>query len=131
MDLNDLTLGQLKEIQRLAITPTLPTENKNNDGIQYAIERNVIVRTYSAGVWCGTLSQKSGNEVILINARRLWRWWAAESISLSGVAKFGILQDKSQIAPVIDGVWLEAIEIIPTTTIAEKSIMGAKDAKAQ
>ena len=34
-------------------------------------------------------------------------------------------------APVVDGVWLEAIEIIPTTDKAEKSIMGAKDAKAQ
>lgn len=127
MNIDDLTLGQIKEIQSLAIA----NQSGSNDGIQYAIGKNVIIRTYSAGVWCGTLSQKSGNEVILNNARRLWRWWAAESISLSGVANFGILEDKSQIAPKVDGVWLEAIEIIPTTDKAEKSIMGAKDAKAQ
>jgi hypothetical protein len=126
MNINDLTIGQAKELSAL-----FGNQQSSNDGIQFGIGKNVIIRTYSAGVWCGTLSQKSGNEVILTNARRLWRWWAAESISLSGVANFGIIEDKSQIAPKVDGVWLEAIEIIPTTDKAEKSIMGAKDAKAQ
>jgi hypothetical protein len=127
VNINDLTLGQIKEIQSLGIA----NQQSSSDGIQYAIGKNVIIRTYSAGVWCGTLSQKSGNEVILTDARRLWRWWSAESISLSGVANFGILEDKSKIAPKVEGVWLEAIEIIPTTAKAEKSIMGAKDAKAE
>ena len=126
MNINDLTIGQAKELSAL-----FGNQQSSNDGIQFGIGKNVIIRTYSAGVWCGTLSQKSGNEVILTNARRLWRWWAAESISLSGVANFGIIEDKSLIAPKVDGVWLEAIEIIPTTAKAEKSIMGAKDAKAQ
>ena len=127
MNINDLTIGQAKELAVLFGNQ----QASSNDGIQFGIGKNVIIRTYSAGVWCGTLSQKSGNEVILTNARRLWRWWAAESISLSGVANFGIIEDKSQIAPKVDGVWLEAIEIIPTTDKAEKSIMGAKNAKAQ
>ena len=126
MNINDLTIGQAKELSAL-----FGNQQSSNDGIQFGIGKNVIIRTYSAGVWCGTLSQKAGNEVILTNARRLWRWWAAESISLSGVANFGIIEDKSQIAPKVDGVWLEAIEIIPTTDKAEKSIMEAKDAKAQ
>jgi len=126
MNINDLTIGQAKELSAL-----FGNQQSSNDGIQFGIGKNVIIRTYSAGVWCGTLSQKSGNEVILTNARRLWRWWAAESISLSGVANFGIIEDKSKIAPKVDGVWLEAIEIIPTTDKAEKSIMEAKDAKAQ
>lgn len=127
VNINDLTLGQIKEIQSLGLGAASPS----NDGIQFAIGKNVIIRTYSAGVWCGTLSQKSGNEVILTNARRLWRWWSAESISLSGVANYGIIEDKSKIAPMVEGVWLEAIEIIPTTSKAEKSIMGAKDAKVE
>lgn len=127
MNINDLTIGQAKEFANLFGSNSTPT----NEGIQYGIGKNVIIRTCSAGVWCGTLSQKSGSEVILTNARRLWRWWAAESISLSAVAVFGILEEKSKIAPAVEGVWLEAIEIIPTTDKAEKSIMGAKDAKAQ
>lgn len=127
MNINDLTIGQAKELAGLFSNQQV----SSHDGIQFGIGKNVIIRTYSAGVWCGTLSQKSGNEVILTNARRLWRWCAAESISLSGVANFGIIEAKSQIAPKVDGVWLEAIEIIPTTAKAEKSIMGANDAKAQ
>ncbi len=128
MNIDDLTLKQIKEIQSLNLGNN---SNQSNDGIQYGIGKSVIVRTYSAGVWFGTLSQKSGNEVVLTNARRLWRWWAKESISLSGVANYGIFEEKSKIAPAVEGVWLEAIEIIPTTEIATKSISGAKDAKAE
>ena len=91
----------------------------------------MLIRTYSAGVWCGELEQKSGNEVVLKNARRLWRWWAAESISLSAVATFGINQSKSKIAPEVAVIWLEAIEIIPVTEVAKKSILGAENAKTE
>ena len=125
MDINNLTIGQAKELANMF------GNQSQSEGINFGIGKNVIIRTYSAGVWCGTLAQKSGNEVVLTGARRMWRWWAKESISLSGVANYGIIEDKSQIAPKVDGVWLEAIEIIPTTEIAEKSIMGAKDAKPQ
>lgn len=128
MNINDLTIGQAKELAASFGNQQTSQSSGIND---YCIDKNVIIRTYSAGVWCGTLSQKSGNEVILTNARRLWRWWAAESISLSGVANHGIIESKSKIAPMIEGVWLEAIEIIPTTEKAQKSIMGAQDAKAE
>ena len=32
----------------------------------------VIVRTHSAGVFAGTLQSRSGKEVVLTRARRLW-----------------------------------------------------------
>ena len=38
------------------------------------IGKYVIVRTYSAGVFAGTLKIKDGKEVELIDARRLWLW---------------------------------------------------------
>ena len=126
MDINDLTIGQAKELSGL-----FGSNSKASTGINYAIGKIVLVRTYSAGVWCGTLAQKVGSEVVLSDARRMWRWWAAESISLSAVAKFGIANEKSRIAPKIDSVWLEAIEIIPVTKIAEDSILGAENAKAE
>ena len=126
MDINNLTIGQVRELAAM-----FSGVNSNSVGINFSIGKNVIIRTYSAGVWCGKLEQKEGNEVVLSGARRLWRWWAKDSISLSGVANYGIIEEKSKIAPKIEGVWLEAIEIIPTTEIAEKSIMGAKDAKAE
>ena len=95
----------------------------------FAIGQEVIIRTYSAGVWFGRLKKKSGDEVILTEARRMWRWWAKESISLSGVALHGIKQDKSRIAGAIDSVWLQAIEIIPISGKAAKSIRKAKEAE--
>lgn len=127
MDINDLTIGQAKELASLFGGKQTDAKGLN----QYAIGEKVIVRTYSAGVWFGVLSEKSANEVILKKARRLWRWWAAESISLSAVAVFGIKQDKSQIAPELEQIWLEAIEIIPTTDVAAKSIESEKNAKAE
>ena len=90
----------------------------------------VIIRTFSAGVWAGTLEKKSGSEVVLRHASRLWQWHAAESISLSAVAKFGIKPEKSKIAPSVESVWLEAIEIIPCTPEAKNSIRYANAAVA-
>ncbi|WP_058914525.1 DUF6948 domain-containing protein [Entomohabitans teleogrylli] len=128
IDINELTIGQAKELAALFCG----SENSQPKTLatQY-VGRHVIIRTYSAGVWFGELAEKSGNEVILDNARRMWRWQAAKSISLSGVAKYGIDRDKSKIAPAVDAVWLEAIEIIPTTPESALSISGADDVKAE
>lgn len=105
------------------LPPATVTEAKGiND---FAIGKEVIIRTYSAGVWFGVLKQKAGNEVILTKARRMYKWWAKESISLSGVARHGIKQDDSKICGELDSVWLEAIEIIPVTGNAAESIRTA------
>jgi len=98
-------------------------------GIQCFLDEYVIIRTYSAGVWFGKLQQKLKNEVILSDARRMWKWWCAESISLSAVAKYGIHQEKSKIAPSIQSVWLEAIEILPVTDKACDSLLNAIEAE--
>ena len=45
------------------------------------INQYVIVRTYSAGVFAGTLVKKEGDEVELQNARRIWYWAGAASLS--------------------------------------------------
>ena len=105
--------------------PVTVTEAKGiND---FAIGKEVIIRTYSAGVWFGVLKQKAGNEVILTKARRMYKWWAKESISLSGVARHGIKQDDSKICGELDSVWLEAIEIIPVEGNAAESIRTATE----
>ena len=106
--------------------PSPPVTVTKAKGINdYAIGKEVIIRTYSAGVWFGVLKQKAGNEVILTKARRMYEWWAKESISLSGVARYGIKQDDSKICGELDSVWLEAIEIIPVTGNAAESIRTA------
>lgn len=55
----------------------------------------VLIRTFSAGVHFGTLVSKEGQEVHLKNARRLWNW--AGALSLSEVAMNGIKISESKI----------------------------------
>lgn len=56
----------------------------------------VIVRSSPSGCWAGTLASRDGGEVVLTDARRLWRWWAAEGVSLSGVAARGLDTDRQR-----------------------------------
>ena len=126
MNIEDLTIGQAKQLAAMfgqSATSSQP-------GLNAMIGEKCIVRTYSAGVWFGEISEKSGNEVIVKNARRMWQWWAAESISLSAVAIHGIKHDRSKICEAVESVWLEAIEIIPCSTKAILSIEAAENVKA-
>jgi hypothetical protein len=90
----------------------------------------VIVRTYSAGVFAGTLVARDGREVELSNARRLWYWRGAAS--LSELAMKGVKAPKDCKFPeaVKTVLLLEAIEIIPVEPIAQKSIEGVKPWRA-
>lgn len=119
-------LAGIKSEQQAEEEPLPPVTVTKAKGINdFAIGKEVIIRTYSAGVWFGVLKQKVGNEVILTKARRMYKWLAKESISLSGVARHGIKQDDSKICGELDSVWLEAIEIIPVTGNAAESIRTA------
>ena len=84
--------------------------------------RYVIVRTYSAGVFAGYLESRTGQEVIMTNARRLWYW--AGSSSLSELATKGTSKPMDCKFPVaVSRVeLLQAIEILSVTEEARKSI---------
>lgn len=85
----------------------------------------VLVRTYSAGVHYGYLKSRDGKEVVLENARRIWRWFGAWT--LNEIATAGLDQKKSKVAaPVGSIVLTEAIEIIDVTAEGAASIEGAK-----
>ena len=89
----------------------------NLDDMEY-----VIVRTYSAGVFAWYLESEKGKEVVLRNARRLWRWsWAA---SLSQLAMEWVKKPQQCKFPCeVSKVKLkEAIEIIDVTVEAFNSI---------
>ena len=86
----------------------------------------VIVRTYSAGVFAGYLESRKGKEVVMRDARRLWYWDGASSLSqlaMEGVkkpenCKFPCEVDKMEL--------LEAVEILDCTEEAQKSINSVK-----
>lgn len=87
------------------------------DGMEH-----VIVRTYSAGVFAGYLESRNGREVVMRNARRIYYWDGAATLSqlaTDGTSK----PTKCKFPCEVDKVeLLEAIEIIPTTEKARKSI---------
>ena len=94
------------------------------------MSKYVIVRTRSAGVFAGNLEEKNGQEVVLTEARRLWYWKGAAS--LSELAMKGVKHPNACKFPIaVDSVALfEAIEIIPCTDIAIKSISEVPEWKA-
>ncbi len=125
MDIGELTLNQCKQIQELG------TGGESAGTIKTMLGKKCIIRTYSAGVWFGEVVEKEGAEVIIRNARRLFYWKAAESISLSAVAVKGINQSESKVCVAVDSVWLEAIELIPCEALAINSIGDAPDVEAE
>ena len=132
IDINSLTIGQAKELASLfGASQPQPQPQPQQSSLNGMVGKKCVVRTYSAGVWFGEIAEKSNNEVIVKNARRMWRWWAAEGISLSAVALHGIKHDKSKIAEAVSAVWLEAIELIPASDKAIASIEGAPNVQAE
>lgn len=125
MNINDLTIGQAKELSNLF------NQKNTNESLNSMIGKKVIVRTYSSGNWFGELEEKSGREVILKNARRMYRWWAKESISLSACAIYGVKPGESKIVEAVASVWLEATEIIPCTKAASEIIEGCENVQAK
>lgn len=88
------------------------------------IGKKVIVRTYSAGVFYGILEKRDGKEALVKNARRIWYWDGAASLSelaMSGTSK---PQNCKFPEPVSEVLLTEVIEILSTTEAAQKSIEG-------
>ena len=84
-----------------------------------------LVRTFSAGVHFGIVKKRKGKEVTLVNARRLWSW--AGACSLSQVATDGVDVKESKISVTVPEITLtEAIELIPMTNKAAMVLMEAK-----
>ena len=86
------------------------------------IGKKVIIRGSRSGVEFGTLVAQNGSEVTLENARRIWYWSGAAS--LSQLAKDGTANPcNCKFTVTVDSITiLDAIEIIPCTEKAIKSI---------
>ena len=86
------------------------------------VGRYCMVRTYSAGVFAGTVKSRDGKEAVLTDARRIWYWDGAAS--LSQLATEGTSKPQSCKFPcaVPEVLLTEVVEIIPITDEAEKSI---------
>lgn len=82
----------------------------------------VMVRTCSAGVFVGTLVSRKGQEVILKNARRIWYWKGAASLSQLAVEGTSDPAGCKFPCEVSQVELTQAIEILSVTVAAQKSI---------
>ena len=88
-----------------------------------------IVRTYSAGVFAGNVESRKGQEVVMTNARRLWSWSGAASLSQLAVTgtsnpggcKFPVAVPRVEL--------LQVVEILDVTDAARASIRGVAEWK--
>lgn len=89
--------------------------------------RYCVIRTYSAGVHAGYVSEHEGKEVKLLDARRLWKW--AGAFTLSELAVNGVSKpDECKFSVTVPEITLtEAIEIIPCTEEGKKSIKEVRN----
>lgn len=92
-------------------------------------EKFSIVRTHSAGVWMGNIKSLNGSIAIITNARRLWYWSGAASLSqlaTEGTKKPNECKFTVTITDE-DGVSLpQVIEVLPCTNKAVENINSVK-----
>lgn len=113
MAINDLTIGEIKELAALFGGGSVVAQKAHP-----MLGKRCLIRTYSAGVHIGDVVAVDGMEVHLNNALRLWKWEGG-GLSLSSVANNGI---KGGRLNKTGEVYLtNVIEFIPTTIVAEKS----------
>jgi hypothetical protein len=82
----------------------------------------VIVRTQSAGVFAGVVKSRKGAEAVVTDARRLWYWSGAASLSqlsMDGVSNPAACKFPAAVPEV---TLLGVIEILPLSDKAKASI---------
>lgn len=92
-------------------------------------KQKCIVRCDRAGVFYGEIEERNGREIKMRNVRCIWYWdgaatllqLAAEGTTKPKECKFTMTIDSLEV--------LDAIEIIPCTAEAIKSIEGVKEWK--
>lgn len=85
------------------------------------INKKVLVRSFDAGVYFGTLTKVEGEAVRLENVRNIWHWTGASC--LSQIANEGITGDK--VSPVVESMLLNRVcQILPLSEAAINNLEG-------
>ena len=88
-----------------------------------------IVRGQSSGVFFGQVRERNGQEVTLGNVRKLWYWdgaCAVEQLARDGVS---LPRNCNFTVTVEEMTITDAIQLIPCTDAAQKSISGVAEWK--
>ena len=84
--------------------------------------RYCMVRSRGAGVFAGTVQKLEGQQALLSNARRIWYWDGAASLSQLATEGTKAPKKCKFPAPVPEVLLFEVIEIIPISDRAAESL---------
>ncbi len=124
INLDDLTLRQLKQIQELAAS-----HQATSNGIaSQMVGKFVIVRSRNEGINAGTVKQADETGIILSDARRIWYHKPLDtSVSwYEGVAVTGLSHDSKVSVAVSEKAIIEDYSMTVCSDDAKVSIMGIK-----
>jgi hypothetical protein len=116
--LREISVNDIVYVPKSKVSSSAATPPK---GLKYC-----IIRTFSAGCFAGYLKSRNGKEGIVLNARRLWHWEGAAT--LSQLAVDGTVKPRECKFPMeVPEIELtEIIEVIPATEKARLSIAGVE-----
>ena len=120
MNKDEIQIDGIAYVRKSSITQKQPAKPKGSNSY-------CIVRTYSAGVFAGYFDRKiKGQEGTVYNARRLWYWDGANS--LSELANEGVAKPQNCKFPteLLEVDLRNIIEVIPCTEKARLSIASVK-----
>ena len=118
-ELSTIVLDGVEYVRADSLPQHEPAETL--DGLEYC-----MVRTYSAGVFAGYVKERKGKEAMLLNARRIWYWSGAASLSqlaTDGTSKPDTCKFPCEVSKV---ELTEVVEVIPITKKAQASIKAVK-----
>jgi len=86
----------------------------------------VIIRSEGAGVFAGYLKEQNGQEVVILESRRLWYWSGAASLSQLAIDGTSKPKDCKFPEAVSSQKIFKVLEIINVTQKAKDSIASVK-----
>ena len=121
-NIDDLTLGQIKQIQAMAANTQAQSGNPN---FTQVTGKYVLVRTRNAGVIFGKVVESDYGYIHLVESRRLWRLISKDKSQswYEGVANSG-LDDESKVSAPVERFITEDYELVLCSDVAIESIRG-------
>jgi len=114
---NEVTINGKKYV----LADSVNTKAESKDGLEYKIFRCV-----GAGVFAGYLKSLEGKQAVIVEARRLWYWSGAASLSqlaIDGTSKPNDCKFPEAVSKILV---TDCIEILDVTYKAKKSIEAVK-----
>lgn len=123
MNINDLTIGQAKELASLFNNEA----KQSSDLFKHWIDKFVIVRSRNEGVNAGLVVDADETGVVLKQSRRLYYHRPADTNTswYEGVAKVG-LSDDSKVGEICEKLIVEDYSLTLCSETAKDSILNAK-----